>query len=201
MWIIELSWRGNNKLLECRLLRTGGYYFSFRLWPTCLGRGWSIILSIVCFHCNCAIGKGSLYTKFILFICCSGVVVIGHMGSRLWLTVEYCKNYFTATAGSGSAGLELFWASLRKFSWDSINDRGFLDIVSRSTCWSRSRCQASSHAVTFALSCSQTCMPLLSRCNAHVIMSCCLGLACGHCLAHYFTVTVALPCSLSHGYG
>ena len=35
------------------------------------------------------LGKG-VFTQSI-FICCLGIVVIRHMGSRLWLTVEYCR--------------------------------------------------------------------------------------------------------------
>ena len=65
-------------------------------------------------HCNCAIGKR--VGTWDLFICCLGhklgVVVVGYLGSRLWLTVEYCSNYLTALVSSGSAGLDLLWASL-----------------------------------------------------------------------------------------
>ena len=47
-------------------------------WSNCT-REDKIIYTGKCFHCDCAIGKGVFPQS--LFICCSGIVVIRHMGS------------------------------------------------------------------------------------------------------------------------
>ena len=65
-----------------------------------------IIYTGKCFHCDCAIGKESLSGKFIHLL-------LEHCRDRTYgrstvIISEVLQNYFTASAGSGSAGLELF---------------------------------------------------------------------------------------------
>ena len=53
MWIVELSWYGNNNLLEYRCSELG-YYFSFQLCSTCLGRVEVLFCQLCILHHDCA---------------------------------------------------------------------------------------------------------------------------------------------------
>ena len=59
-----------------------------------------------CFHCDCAIGKGSLCAKLIHLLL--GYCRDKTYGKSALINSGILYNYFTASASSGSAGLESF---------------------------------------------------------------------------------------------